>query len=608
MKRSCVLALVFVLVEVCGVLGSGTRGIAELLKALESDGTRLEAIRELEDLGLDAAPAVPQLIRLLDARDADTRSAAADALGAIGKDATPAIPKLIERLGEGQLPRIATELPITDTGVHAAFALGQIGNDAVAFLVPCLTNPRSAVRCNAACVLGMIGPSAKDAVTTLMGQLKDRDWLVRQCAVEALGRIRADPSQTIPALVESLIDENDNVRRFAAAALGEIQPTTPAGVEGLIGALRDKRGEVQNEAAQALAKLGAAAVPAIPMLAKMLKSREMFVEGHPGEFQPVAQGAARALGIIGPPAKDVLPTLLDVVRDTKGTFDVLGNRVDNREVRAEAAVAAVRINPQSDELVRVLGRSLEEDGGIADKIALALALVGPKAKNSVPSLLRIANSESSKALNCACAAVVIEPDNPAAVKTLLECLPPKLGPFDNDDWTLLRTALAKGDAGSRLAVPILIEVVKDVSADQANAARTLAAFGPEAQIAIPALLDLLCDRWEEPRQTAIAAIQDIASENSTPLLAALKHPNSNVRSGAVEVLGRFPGALPLLTEALSDPSTRVRLAALLSLAKLEIIARPAVPKICGLLRAESRTLREAAAFALQHIEPPGTLP
>jgi HEAT repeat protein len=557
----------------------------------------------LEDLGLDAAPAVTQLIPLLKSREAGTPAAVADALGAIGKDAAPAIPKLVERLGEGELPRFSTELPVSDVGVHAAFALGRIGKDAVPLLVPCLTDKRSEVRSNAACALDLIGPDAEGAVAPLIELLKDRDWLVRQCAAEALGNIRSEPQQTIPALVESLRnDTNFNVRRVAAIALGEFRPATPAAVEGLIHALHDKKGDVQHEATQALAKLGAEAAPAVPSLSKMLRSREMYVEGHPGIFQPVAQSAARALGAIGPLAKEAMPAIIDVIGDLKGTFDVIGSTEDNREVRAEAAVAAARIDPQSDELVRALSRSLKEDDLIRNKVAVALALIGGRAKGAVAFLTDLAESDSRDALSCACAVVVIEPDNSSAVQTMVESMSRESGAVDDVDWTLLRTALAKGGARSRSAIPVLIKMVEDESLDQENAARALGSFGSDAEDAIPALLDLLDDRSESLRQAAVAALQQIASERSVPLLAALKNSDPVVRSGVVEVLGHFPCAVPLITERLNDLSARVRMAALLSLAKLEGSAAPAIPAVRRLLQEDSRTIREAAAFTLKKVE------
>lgn len=203
----------------------------------------------------------------------------------------------------------------------------------------------------------------------------------------------------------------------------------------------------------------------------------------------------------------------------------------------------------------------------------------------------------------ASAAVAIEPDNSLAVEAMLGHLPilTKFG-LGDEEWDLLRTTLVRAGACSRSAIPILTELAQDSSEDQENASRTLAVFGPQAQSAIPALLGLLARRWEQPRQEAIAALQQIACDTSAPLLAALKHPNACVRSGVIEVLGHFPVALPLVTEALNDPSARVRLAALKSLAGFEEVAKPAIPQIRGLLQADSRTIREAAALAIEEIE------
>ncbi|MCX7427282.1 MAG: HEAT repeat domain-containing protein [Planctomycetia bacterium] len=606
MRTVCILSLVSVLIPVGGVFGEQPRGIDELVKALDGEDTRYEAIRELEDLGLDAGPAVARLTALLDSPDKATRAAAADALGAIGKDATAAIPKLVALLGEGELPRISTEVgsAFSAVGIRAASALGNMGKDAVPLLVPCLTDKRSAVRSNAACALYSIGSDAQGAVAPLIAQLKDSDWFVRQCAAEALGNIRSAAGQSIPALIETLKDENFNVRRTAASALGAIRPTTPTAVEALIRALSDEDGDVPHEAAEALAKLGDEAIPAISALTDLLKSRKAYRYGHPVVFRPVAGTAARALGTLGHRAKAAMPALIETIQDRKGTFERYGadDRCDNYEARGEAAIAAARIDPRSDELLRVLGESLQEDDWIRGEVAVALALIGPKAKGMVPALLRFTEPDPRFAgqLACACAAVDIERDNAPAVEKMLELLPPEWS-YTDGGWDLLRTALTRAGTRSRRAIPILIMLVKDTSRDHENAARTLATFGPEAQSAIPTLLDLLAHTWE-PREEAIAALAQIASEKSPPLLAALESRDVNVRSGVVEVLGHFPGSVPLLTEALKDPSARVRLAALRSLAKLGRGAKPAIGQIRQLLQGDSRTLREAAAFALQKAE------
>jgi HEAT repeat protein len=608
MRRSSAISLVLVLTMICAARAAEPRAIGELLSALEADDTRPGAIRDLEDLGLDAAPAVPKLIQLLDASDSWTRGAAADALGAIGKDAAAAIPRLIDCLSEGELPRYSTDVgdAFSAVGIRAAAALGTMGECAVAPLSRALTDRRSPVRSNAACALEDIGPVAETAVPSLIPLLKDKDELVRERAIWALRRINADAAKTVPSLVECLTDKNFNIRVAATSALGAVRPMTPAALDALIGALRDDEGDVQNAAAEALGKLGDNAIPAIPALTHLLKSRAAYRYSHPVLHRPVAATAARALGKLGPRAKDAMPALLDLVGNTKGTFERYGagDQVENDEARGQAAIAAAKIAPQSDDLISVLDRALQEDDEIRREVAAAIALIGPRANCLLPTLIRFMEPipRYPFELHCACAIVVIDPDNKRALDAMLDHLPPSPGLYDDDGWSLLRAALVRAGARSRPAIPVLIKVLADPSMDQEEAARTLALFGSQAESAVPTLLGLLASRWENPRQDAITALQQIASEKSPALLEARKNPDANVRAGVVEVLGHFPGALPRIIDTLNDPSARVRRAALVSLANLGDAAKPAIPQIRDLLRADSRTIREAAAFALHKVE------
>lgn len=182
-----------------------------------------------------------------------------------------------------------------------------------------------------------------------------------------------------------------------------------------------------------------------------------------------------------------------------------------------------------------------------------------------------------------------------------ECLPllPRLS--GEDHWALLRTALRRAGGFSRPAIPILTKMIEDPWANRQDEARALAVFGPEARSAIPALLEMLASNWGDSRPAAITALRQIASEDSSLVLAGLKHPRAEIRAGVVELLGHFPGTVAPVSEALDDPSARVRLAALQSLAQLKGSAKPAIPRIRGLLQAESRTIREAAATALEAI-------
>jgi HEAT repeat protein len=606
MRRTWTVALMMAALTVRGGFCAEPRRLSELVNALRSEDSyeRYAAVDALYWLGLDAAPAIPQLIRALEDPDESVREGAANALREIGPEAAQAIPKLIERLGESEAPWFVTDAPTTDVGFAAASALGRMGRAAVGPLVRCLDHPSPVVRFLAAYALGKIGPDAEPAAVALAEMFDDEEEAVRMEAIWATAKITPRARSAVRRIIERLEDEETCVRVAAVDALGSIRPTTPGIVERLTHALGDEDGLVQAHAANALGDLGAKAAPAVTALANTLTSREgyPYPDGHPYSREPVAGTAARALGRIGRPAKATMPLLLDTIRNTDGTFDEYGSPTDNREVRAEAAKAAARIDPDNQELLDVLERSLRNDSAVREDVALALGMIGPKAKRALPALVDvIGDGYSSERFSCACAVLRIDTGNSLAIDTLLAELAPPYLPGDEETWDALISALKQAGADSRRAIPRLIELLNSASADRENAARALAQFGPEARIAIPALLDLLDEPYDGVRREAIAALQRISSGEVPLLEAALKEPNPQIRCGVVEVLGHFPSAAPLLTDALNDPSARVRLAALSALGQLDARAKAAIPRVKGLVEDDSLTVREAAREVLMRL-------
>jgi HEAT repeat protein len=127
---------------------------------------------------------------------------------------------------------------------------------------------------------------------------------------------------------------------------------------------QDRDRNVQAAAADALVRRGAAAVPA---LVRRL--------GRPDAPDRVV--AVRALGRIGPPARDAMPALRECARDDPAPF-----------VRPQAALALALIgrgDPQAvAELVRLLGSAEEPDRVGA---AFACRMLGADAKHAIPALV-----------------------------------------------------------------------------------------------------------------------------------------------------------------------------------------------------------------------------
>jgi HEAT repeat protein len=180
---------------------------------------------------------------------------AARNLGEMGEKAAPAAPYLIELIDsqekhESLLDKFYNTVSILGTsGDYVMYesqqALGRIGRPAVKPLsTVLLKHSRSRVRYNAAIVLGNI--KDLDSVAPLIAALKtDTDYEVRMWSAAALGNLSDTWSinaldNAVPALMEALKDKDSNVQQKAAYALGKMKAM--AAVPALIEALKTDGG------------------------------------------------------------------------------------------------------------------------------------------------------------------------------------------------------------------------------------------------------------------------------------------------------------------------------------------------------------------------------
>jgi HEAT repeat protein len=136
----------------------------------------------------------------------------------------------------------------------------------------------------------------------LLGAAKDRDALVRVHAAKWLFRRVRKAIVVAPLLREGVTDRDVQVRLAAVEALGEL------GAEGRImelmeTALQDRDVTVRLAAEEGLARGGAAMVPSL-------------IEALKHKSPRVRAGAARALGLIGPPAKKAVEALRSLRKDS----------------------------------------------------------------------------------------------------------------------------------------------------------------------------------------------------------------------------------------------------------------------------------------------------
>ena len=136
--------------------------------------------------------------------------------------------------------------------------------------------------------------------------------------------------------------------------------------------------------------------------------------------------------------------------------------------------------------------------------------------------------------------------------------------FDPDPGVREAAAMALGLTGDTQAgIELLLERLQE-PAIPADAKRLAAASlgGMEARTAVPFLTKLLADRDAQVRRWAVAALGEIADQETVaPLSRVLtKDPDPGVRIEAAFRLGKFGGvaARPALTAALKDANEDVR--------------------------------------------------
>ncbi len=153
---------------------------------------------------------VPALLKRLQGSEVAVRVEAAREIGDLGEQAKAAVPALVEALGD----------PAAPMRKAAAAALGSIGAPAaVPALTKALRDPDAKVRWQAAEALGQIGPKASAAVPELVTVLQGKDVPMRSVAADALGAIGWEARAAIPTLKEALKDPEQGVRLTAATAL-----------------------------------------------------------------------------------------------------------------------------------------------------------------------------------------------------------------------------------------------------------------------------------------------------------------------------------------------------------------------------------------------------
>lgn len=354
------------------------------------------------------------------------------------------------------------------------------------------------------------------------------------------------------------------------------------------------------------------------------------VLGRPDPRRGSAQlrvDAAEAIRQIGPKGAAAIPQIVDLARDTHGWVAVaaieglgsiglpalphlknaLGSPRPGVRATAVHALANPAFHPRRDEFLPTL-IALASDPVFHVRLSVIATLGQLRDPAGLPVLLAALREDRDQFGQIRAAASLAD-FGPAAESIADELRAFLLGPArSEDDHLRIQVAVALWNATRQTneAIPFLVRALRLGSSDTDGsqfAAEALGRMGPDAALAVPALLDCLTEKtWGGG--VVPAALAKIGPTAVPGLVALLTHSQSEVRCRAAHAIEKqgpsAASAAPALLLLLDDPFHEVRIAAVEALSAIGSSAAPALPRLCELAtpsQESSDTDGEIAVFA-----------
>lgn len=291
--------------------GQAVPTLAELLQRDNVD-LRAEALAVLAELGPHAEPAAAQIGKLLDSPDRLERQRAAATLEKLGPAARPAIPAIAQQLQRADLSDDDTaEL------LDIVKAVGPGAAQAAPGVIKALDHKNREVSKRAVLALGRLGPAAKGGLEQLAKMAKSATFLDTQlAALQALAQLGPEAKSIAPAL-QAFANEPSGLRRvWASVALARINDVPRPALTILGEVLASKEIAPKRQALEALPLLGDAAVALMPQLRELVRGKVVAkAKGKTDSEQRLRLAAIATAGVLGHLAQPLVPDLLEALDD-----------------------------------------------------------------------------------------------------------------------------------------------------------------------------------------------------------------------------------------------------------------------------------------------------
>lgn len=421
-----------------------------------------------------------------------------------------------------------------------------------------------------------------EKASKLAERLASSDREIRRDASYELGKLGPEASEALPALIKALGDPDKQVWSNAVMAIANLGPAAKDAIPALLEDLgsRKSRGGREREkrqglvrSAYALTRIGPAAVPAL-------------IETLSVDDSLARQGAAKALGGMGPAAGEAVPALCKN----------LGH--SDAEVRREVVEALAQIG---SEAVAPLSDALGAQEPVQrESAALALAQLGIAAKGAAAQLLQLLEAEREPEVRAAALSAV------SKVGLEAERVVPLLIAGLKSDNEAVRHAATDALLLARSARPITVRALTALLRDpdpafRQRAAHVLGRCGGAAVSAVPALVEVAAAQQPAPPEP-IEALAQIGAVAAPEILRSVQGQDPDGLSRehwTVGCLARIgPTSVPALCEGLTSPSVPVRLIAARACGEIASDAIAAAPALFKACRDADARVRAAALGAL----------
>jgi HEAT repeat protein len=500
-----------------------------------------------------------------------------------------------------------TDLVLRRRVVLCLGSTGEIGAQAVPFLIRALEDPDRETRSYALSALGQLGPLSRSAVPSLARLLQRHDYRMARGAISALARIGSEDPAARQVLFRELSQGGPELRRLTAQSLGFCKSLTSDVVAALTEALADDDIGVRTAAAESLSEIGPEAEDAVPALLSMFRDGDEWDRSRAsGALAAITRLHERsAAGLLKglqsrQPEVRVMSALSTAFR-----FNSDDPRIDKQDpeqvVWDPSAVVPGLIEALEDPDSDVVAAAARALGNLRLRAVSASAALHLKTRDKSPNVRRSALHALES----------IDGDARDLAAELLEAM------HDKDDLVRAAATRALGDVDPRISVAALSAALRDPCADvRLASAVSLGTIGVPAHSAIPLLASLLTDPDQQVRWAAVGYLEKAgpAALMTVPDLAALAldpEVDAWLRSDVIRALPKIdPGGL-VVTAAIcdvltgsasetedSEPEASVRLAAVSALDELRASSDAVIAILTEALADQDPNVVNISAYAL----------